>query len=170
MGRVVGHDDVHVEVGGHAVVDAVEELAELDSPVAAVRLGDDGAGLDVERCKQRRGAVSPIVVRSPFGLAGLHRQQRRGAENVGPTSHTPEFTERTVPDGLKANHAPAPGVWARIIVTAGRLHYRVDALSLTMELTPEVPGVVVPEVPHGVEPMGPVRFRVEFLRTPPADS
>ena len=42
---VVVHDDVHVEVGGHALVDAVEELAELDGPVAAVRLGDDGAGL-----------------------------------------------------------------------------------------------------------------------------
>ena len=51
VGRVVVHDDVHVEVGRHAFVDAVEELAELDGPVAAVRLGDDGAGLDVERCK-----------------------------------------------------------------------------------------------------------------------
>lgn len=30
VGRVVVHDDVHVEVGGHALVDAVEELAELD--------------------------------------------------------------------------------------------------------------------------------------------
>ena len=29
----------------------------------AVRLGDDGAGLDVERCEQPRGAVSPIAVR-----------------------------------------------------------------------------------------------------------
>lgn len=47
--------------------------------MAAVRLGDDGAGLDVERRKQRRGAVSPIVVRSPFGLAGLHGQQGRSA-------------------------------------------------------------------------------------------
>ena len=91
-------------------------------------------------------------------------------EDVVPTSHTPEFTERTVPDGLKANHATAAGVWARIIVTTGRLRYRIDTLGLTMELTPEALGVVVPEVPHGVEPMGPVRFHVEFLRAPRADS
>ena len=79
VGRVVVHDDVHVEVDGHALVDVVEELSELDGPVAAVRLGDHGSGLEVERCKQRRGAMPPIVVRSPFGLAGLHRQQGRRA-------------------------------------------------------------------------------------------
>lgn len=65
VGPVVVHDDVHVELGAHALLDAVEELAELDGPVAAVSVGDYGAGLDVERRKQRRGAVSPIVVRSP---------------------------------------------------------------------------------------------------------
>ena len=29
-------------------------------------------------------------------------------EDVVPTSHTPEFTERTIPDGLKANHGHGP--------------------------------------------------------------
>ena len=33
-------------------------------------------------------------------------------------------------------------------------------------LTPERPGVVEPEVAHEVEPLGPVRFLVEFLRSP----
>ena len=51
-------------------------------------------GLDVERRKQRRGAVSSIVVGAPFGLAGLHRQQRHGAVeglNLG------TFRRRTAP-------------------------------------------------------------------------
>ena len=33
------------------------------------------------------------------------------SEDVVPTSHTPEFTERTIPGGLKANHATARSVW-----------------------------------------------------------
>ena len=76
---VVVHDDVHVEVGGHAGVETVEELAELDRSMAATSLADHRARLDVQRCKQRRGAVSPIVVGASFGLAGLHRQQPRRA-------------------------------------------------------------------------------------------
>jgi hypothetical protein len=31
-------------------------------------------------------------------------------------------------------------------------------------LSPDTPGVVEPEVPHEVEPLGGVRFFVEFLR------
>ena len=124
----------------------------------------------------------PPFVRRPWVTTEAGRGSRLGApldclrcdrfevpEDVVPTSHTPEFTERTVPDGLKANHATAPGVWGRIIVTAGRLRYRVDALGLAVELIPEAPpGVVVPEVLHGVESAGPVRFHVEFLRAPHA--
>ena len=47
--------------------------------MAATRLADHRAGLDVQRCKQRRGAVTPTVVGASFGLPGLHRQQWRGA-------------------------------------------------------------------------------------------
>jgi hypothetical protein len=40
---------------------------------------DDGSRLHVERCKQRGGSVSRVVVGAPLGLAGLHRQQRLGS-------------------------------------------------------------------------------------------
>ena len=60
MRPVVVHDDVHVEVGRHAGVEAVEELAALDRSMAATSLADLTVP-DVQRCKQRRGAVSPIV-------------------------------------------------------------------------------------------------------------
>lgn len=79
---------------------------------------------------------------------------------------TPIFTEESVPDALRANHATKPGVWGKIVVVQGVLRYHVDGLNVTMELSPERPSIVVPEVPHQVEPVGAVRFFVEFYRSP----
>jgi tellurite resistance-related uncharacterized protein len=79
---------------------------------------------------------------------------------------TPEFTAATVPKGLTKDHATKPGVWARINVLEGRLRYRVPALNREFELASGTPGVVIPEVLHYVEPIGEVRFFVEFLRAP----
>ena len=77
---------------------------------------------------------------------------------------TPEFTEATVPAGLLRDHTTRAGVWGRIVVLAGELRYRVPSLAVDQLLTPAAPGIVAPEVPHSVEPAGPVRFFVEFLR------
>ena len=79
---------------------------------------------------------------------------------------TPVFTEETVPAGLKKDHSTKTGVWAKIIVTEGKLRYRVDALGTDMELSQDKPGIVVPEVLHSVEPLGAVRFFVEFYKKP----
>lgn len=83
-----------------------------------------------------------------------------------PYKETPVFTEATVPDGLRKDHTTRPGVWARIVVDEGRLRYVVASMRADQELTPERPGVVLPEVPHHVEPLGSVRFHVEFWRAP----
>jgi tellurite resistance-related uncharacterized protein len=81
---------------------------------------------------------------------------------------TDDFTETTLPAALRRNHATKRGVWGRIVVTAGRLRYRVEPpLARTCELDPATPGIVVPEVRHAVEPIGSVRFHVEFLHAPP---
>ncbi|MEN9726295.1 MAG: hypothetical protein RL434_661 [Pseudomonadota bacterium] len=77
---------------------------------------------------------------------------------------TPEFTEHTVPAALLRDHRTKPGVWARILVLEGKLHYQVDSLGITETLTPDQPGKVWPEIPHHVRPLGQVRFLVEFLR------
>ncbi len=79
---------------------------------------------------------------------------------------TPIFTEETVPAGLKKNHSTKTGVWAKIIVTEGKLRYRVDVCGTDMELSQDKLGIVVPEVLHSVEPLGVVRFFVEFYKTP----
>ena len=77
---------------------------------------------------------------------------------------TPEFTEETVPAGLLKDHTTKPGIWAKILVTEGTLRYHLDGFGQTFELTVGTLGIVVPEVLHHVEPLGPVRFIVEFYK------
>jgi tellurite resistance-related uncharacterized protein len=78
---------------------------------------------------------------------------------------TEAFSETTMPAGLRKDHATKAGVWARIVVSEGRLHYRVHPpLERSVELAPGCPGIVVPEVRHRGALA--VRFHVEFLRAP----
>lgn len=81
---------------------------------------------------------------------------------------TREFSEATVPGTfLTRSHTTKAGVWGQIRVVDGALRYRILEPEVEEHvLTPEQPGVVEPEVPHQVEPVGPVRFFIEFLRTP----
>lgn len=94
--------------------------------------------------------------------------------DVQPYARTAEFTETTVPAGLLRAHTTKAGAWGLIHVLEGRLAYRITdprrPASDTV-LTPEgVPGVVEPTILHEVEPLGVVRFFVEFLRAPEADA
>jgi tellurite resistance-related uncharacterized protein len=83
-----------------------------------------------------------------------------------PCERTAEFTETTTPAALRAAHATKDGAWALIHVLEGRLAYRiVDSRRLASKavLTAAAPpGVVEPTILHEVEPLGPVRFYVEF--------
>jgi tellurite resistance-related uncharacterized protein len=85
--------------------------------------------------------------------------------DVVPYQRTREFTESTVPDALRRRHTTKPGVWARICVLEGALRYRIlEPVQEEHTLSGERHGIVEPEVPHEVEPLGRVRFFVEFLR------
>jgi len=75
---------------------------------------------------------------------------------------TPVFTEATVPTALRHRHSTKAGVWALITVLEGRLRLRRLESGAETELGPDAPGVIAPEEPHEVEPLGPVRFFVEF--------
>ena len=86
-------------------------------------------------------------------------------DGLGEYQRTAEFSGSSVAGGLLRSHTTKAGVWGRIRVLEGTLRYRIlgDAPEELL-LTVERPGVVEPEVPHEVEPVGRVRFRVEFLR------
>lgn len=92
---------------------------------------------------------------------GLHSYKR-----------TPSFTEATVPAGLLGEHSTKEGVWGLIRVEEGQLRYHVtDSRREPSQriLTPLTePGLVEPTIIHCVEPVGPVRFYVEFHRNPEA--
>jgi tellurite resistance-related uncharacterized protein len=75
---------------------------------------------------------------------------------------TPTFTEETLPAALRSHHRTKPGTWARIVVENGELDYHVRGR--VHHLVPGRPGLVEPEVPHYVKPVGPVRMHVEFYR------
>jgi len=84
---------------------------------------------------------------------------------------TDVFTDASVPKGLLKAHATREGVWGLIRVLEGRLAYRItDPRRPAAEtvLQPDAePGLVEPTVLHEVEPLGPVRFYVEFHRPGP---
>ena len=81
-----------------------------------------------------------------------------------PYKRTPVFTEKTVPTGLLKDHKTRSGVWGLIQVEEGKLRYSVIGRSVEQLLTPGTVGVVHPEEPHHVAPVGTVRFFVEFWR------
>lgn len=88
-------------------------------------------------------------------------------ESFAPYRRTPEFDEGSVPAALLADHTTKAGVWARIHVLRGELRYLIQPpIDREELLAPERPGVVVPEVPHRVQPVGAVAFFVEFWRAP----
>ncbi|HUC98138.1 MAG TPA: DUF3565 domain-containing protein [Candidatus Polarisedimenticolaceae bacterium] len=86
-----------------------------------------------------------------------------------PYRRTAEFNERTIPQTLRRDHSTKPGVWAKIQVIEGKLNYRIDSLGAQFELSPGAPGIVIPEVRHHVEPIGWVRFFVEFYKKAESD-
>ena len=83
---------------------------------------------------------------------------------------TAEFNERTIPPSLRRDHSTKAGVWAKIQVIEGKLNYRIDPLAAQFELSPAVPGIVIPEARHHLEAIGSVRFFVEFYKRAESDS
>ena len=78
---------------------------------------------------------------------------------------TREFDETTIPSGLLREHATRRGVWARIRVVSGALKYHVGVpINRHFVVDNEATGIIVPNVPHRLEAVGPVRFSVEFWR------
>ncbi|MBZ8178571.1 DUF1971 domain-containing protein [Oscillatoria salina] len=80
---------------------------------------------------------------------------------------TPVFTQDQIPEGFLTRHSTKKGIWGKINVVSGSLRYRINADILEEHtLTPTKFGIVEPEVPHQVQPLGEVEFYVEFYRLP----
>ncbi len=91
--------------------------------------------------------------------------QRRLPAEAAFVRKTADFSESTVPRGLRADHRTRAGTWARVVVESGVLHIEFEApLHERAEGRPGQPVSIPPELPHRVELDGPVVFAVEFLR------
>jgi tellurite resistance-related uncharacterized protein len=84
-----------------------------------------------------------------------------------PYRSTPVFDENTLPAALRSRHRTKAGVWGVIRVTEGSLKLTYLDPPSEVILTPERFGLVLPEQPHLVEPLGPIKMQVDFYDEPP---
>ena len=85
-------------------------------------------------------------------------------DGLSPYRRTSTFSPATVPAGLLRDHKTKAGVWGLIQVVQGTLIYRIAATGSEQVLTPDVNGVVEPEVLHSVSLSEDAAFFVEFWR------
>lgn len=86
---------------------------------------------------------------------------------VQPYRSTPVFDETTLPAALRSRHNTKTGVWGMIRVIEGRLRLTYLDPPSEIVLDPETPGTLLPEQPHFVEPLGPMKMQVDFYDQPP---
>ena len=86
---------------------------------------------------------------------------------VMPYRSTPVFDESSLPAALRSRHNTKAGVWGVIRVIEGRLRLTYLDPPRDVELDPRTPGLVLPQQPHFVEPLGPMKMRVDFYDHPP---
>ena len=76
----------------------------------------------------------------------------------------PEWDEHTIPAGLLRTHRVASGTWGRIVVRDGRLRFTASTEpTLHVIVGPGAFQAIPPDVDHSVEPLGSVRFCIEFM-------
>lgn len=108
-------------------------------------------------------------MRSLVERAGHFRGHDDGirASAAVPYKCTPVFDENTLPAGLRKEHRTKPGVWGVIRVLEGQVRYRMLVPASEAILDADNPGLVLPDAPHSVEPLGPMRMLVEFYKQAP---
>ena len=84
-----------------------------------------------------------------------------------PYRSTPVFDEHTLPDALRRRHNTKTGVWGVVRVLEGRLKLTWLDPPSDVVLEEGGSGLLLPQQDHFVEPLGPMKMRVDFYDTPP---
>ena len=90
------------------------------------------------------------------------------ADAPAPYKTTPVFDEETLPAGLRREHRTKAGVWGVIRLLEGSLRLTFTGTGEERILSPAAPGLVRPEEPHLVAPLGPMRMQVDFYDAEPS--
>jgi tellurite resistance-related uncharacterized protein len=85
-----------------------------------------------------------------------------------PYRSTPIFDQDNLPAALRARHSTKAGVWGVIRILEGKLRLNLLEPPAEIVLDPEHPGLLQPEQPHFVTPLGPLRMQIDFYDQPPA--
>ena len=89
---------------------------------------------------------------------------------VHPYRSTPVFDQDTLPATLRARHTTKAGVWGVIRVIEGQLQLnRLDPPSVLL-LDALTPGLILPQQPHFVTPLGAMKMQIDFYDQPPPGS
>lgn len=84
-------------------------------------------------------------------------------DNVKPYKKTPIFNEITVPKGLLKNHNTKNGTWGLLTIEKGEIEYAIEDQEKIV-LSPNLLGVIEPEILHHIKPLGKVSFFIEFYK------
>lgn len=85
---------------------------------------------------------------------------RQIPEGATPGRRTPTFTAESMPAGLSRAHVAA--VWAELVVISGSVLFVEEDARRRVEAGPGDRVVIVPGVPHHVEPSADAEFYVQF--------
>ena len=88
----------------------------------------------------------------------------------GAYSSSAVFDQDTLPAALRGRHDAKAGVWGLIRVLEGELKLTYLEPASEVILKPGHPGLIEPQQPHFVTPLGPMRMQVEFYHEPPPKS
>ena len=96
--------------------------------------------------------------------------EKPAADGVSrPYRSSPIFDAENLPAVLRRAHSTKPGVWGVIRVLEGTVRYCIEDGSVPpVLLTQATPGLINPEQPHHVEPVGAMRLQVDFYDHKPA--
>ena len=84
-----------------------------------------------------------------------------------PYRSTPVFDQDTLPAALRARHDTKAGVWGVIRVIEGALTLTYLDPSSEVTLTPDRPGLILPQQAHYVTPVGTMTMQIDFYDQPP---
>lgn len=89
------------------------------------------------------------------------------ADPPRPYRSTPVFDETTLPAALRREHNTKAGVWGVIRVLEGKLTLTFIDPPGEVTLDPDTSGLLLPQQPHFVTPVGRMRMQVDFYDQPP---
>jgi len=99
-----------------------------------------------------------------------HSQQPQPTDGVSPPApyrSTPVFDAATLPAALRSEHSLKAGTWGLIQVLEGEVRLTYSDPHMSTVLKPGTPGRIGPQQVHFVEPLGPMKMRVDFFDRPP---